>query len=250
MRSDVGDSENLIQTMRNIDDSNAALAQAPERGEEALDVSLGQRRGRLIENEDVGLDSERPADGDERALGGRQRRDRRIGVEIDAHDRKRVRGGLAHAPPRHQAQGRSRIAGLNGDILCDRHPLHETEILMDEGDRQRPRRRTRRPSRKRNLTLVGLVYAGHDLDEGRLARAILAEQGVDFSALHVEVDMIERKRRGESLDDTGHSEKRRQALPTGFDAFHDRSFRTFSRPGERRPPGLRRRGYLTSQTSR
>ena len=39
--------------------------------------------------------------------------------------------------PGDQAEARARIAGLERDVLGDRHPVDEAEILMDEGDRQR-----------------------------------------------------------------------------------------------------------------
>lgn len=70
-RHPVGDSEHLIQAMGNVDDSNAALAQPPERSEQALYVSLGQGRGRLIENENVALmASARPMARSERSAAG------------------------------------------------------------------------------------------------------------------------------------------------------------------------------------
>ena len=39
--------------------------------------------------------------------------------------------------------------------------------------------------------LVGLYHPGQDLDQGRLARAVAAEQRVDLSASDVEADVVE-----------------------------------------------------------
>ena len=51
-------------------------------------------------------------------------------------------------PPRHEAASRTRIAGLDRDVLGDRHPFDEAEVLVDEGDRQRVRAgRTGLPSK-------------------------------------------------------------------------------------------------------
>ena len=52
---------------------------------------------------------------------------------------------------RNEAGPRSRIAGLNGDVLRDRHPLDEPEILVDKSDRQRIRSRMDRFAGEQDL---------------------------------------------------------------------------------------------------
>ena len=94
--------------MGDIDDADAARAQTPQRAEQALDVRLGQRGRRLVENENVRLDRERAADGDERALGGGKRGDRRVRVEVAAHDRERFCGRLAAPSASERARRRER----------------------------------------------------------------------------------------------------------------------------------------------
>ena len=59
-----------------------------------------------------------------------------------------------------------------------------------------------RPAVEQDLAGVGLVDARQDLDQGRLAGAVLAEQRMDLAATDVEVDVIERQRRGEALDES------------------------------------------------
>ena len=171
----IGDAQDLVQTMGDIDDSDVAGAQSPKRLEQAFDIGLGKRRSRLVENEDVRLDRQRPADRNERPLGGRQGRDRGVGIEIAAHERERFGGGASHSRPRNEAGPRSRIAGLNRDVLCDRHPLDQPQILMDEGDRQRIRPRMGRPSSIEDVSGVGLVDPGQHFDQRRFARAVLSQ---------------------------------------------------------------------------
>jgi hypothetical protein len=50
---------------------------------------------------------------------------------------------------------------------------------------------------------------------------------VDLAAADVEIDVIERERPGEALDEPGHREQRRRlAVRTGWvNKIHDRSFR-------------------------
>ena len=85
--------------------------------------------------------SARPIATSERSAAGSEEM-RRVGVEIAAHDRERHGRGLPDAPPGYEAGTRARIAGLNGDVLGDRHPLDEAEILMNERDGQRVDART------------------------------------------------------------------------------------------------------------
>ena len=214
--------------MGDVDDSDVAGAKTPQRLEQSFDVGLGKRRGRLIENDDVGFDRERPADRDQRAFGRGKRRDRRLRVEIAAHARERLGRRVAHAPPGNEAGPRARIAGLNRDVLGHRHPLDEAQILVDEGDRQGVRPRMDGLSGEPDLARVGAVDSGQDFYQRGLAGAVLAEQRVDLAAADVEIDMIERQRRREALDEPGHGEKRRgPAVRTGLvNGVHDRSSRT------------------------
>ena len=109
-------------------------AQPPQRVEQAADVRFRQRGGRLVEDEDVGLDRERAPDRDQRALGGGERRQRRrsgsMSLPIAAQ---RVRRRPADLAPGYQAETIARIARLHRDVLGDRHPIDEAEILVDEG---------------------------------------------------------------------------------------------------------------------
>ena len=50
-----------------------------------------------------------------------------------------------------------------------------------------------------DLAGIGAVHAGEDLDQRRLAGAVLAEQRVHLAGAHVEVDRVERERAGEAL---------------------------------------------------
>ncbi len=114
----------------------------------------------------------------------------------------------AHAAPVDQAETPP-IAGQHGDVLRDRHGIDETEILVDEGDRQRLRFRSDAAVAIENLAAVARVDAGEDLDEGRFARAVLAEQGMHLAAPDGEVDRVEGQRGGEALGDAAHLQERR-----------------------------------------
>ena len=50
-------------------------------------------------------------------------------------------------------------------------------------------------------TLVAVVHASRNFDQGALARAVFADQRVDFSCLHLEINALERIDAGEALVD-------------------------------------------------
>ena len=64
-----------------------------------------------------------------------------------------------------------------------------------------------------DVPLVGLVRTGEDLDQGRLAGAVLAEQAVHLAGADVEVDAVEGADARELLDDAVHLEQRSGARP-------------------------------------
>ena len=89
--------------------------------------------------------------------------------------------------------------------------VDEAEVLMDEGDRQRlGAGATARPSR-RISPASARVDAGENLDQRRLAGAVLAEQRMDLAATDVEIDRVERQRAGEALGQAGDREQRRRS---------------------------------------
>jgi hypothetical protein len=69
------------------------------------------------------------------------------------------------------------------------------------------------PAVDEDLARRGLVHPRHRLDEGRLARAVVAEQAVAFPRLHVERDPAEGDHRPEVLLDVAHLDQRHQRSP-------------------------------------
>ena len=66
--------EDLVQAVRDVDHADAAAAQRAQHGEEPLHLVGRQAGGGLVEHDQLGLDGERPGDGDQRFLGARQAR--------------------------------------------------------------------------------------------------------------------------------------------------------------------------------
>jgi hypothetical protein len=70
--------------------------------------------------------------------------------------------------------------------------MDEAEILVDEVQRGVAREVT-------HLAGIGLVHAGKDLHESRLARPVVADEREDLTRADVDRDAVERKVRAEAL---------------------------------------------------
>ena len=68
-------------------------------------------------------------------------------------------------------------------------------------------KRTGRPSSAISPASI-VVDAGEDLDQGRLAGAVLAHQGVDFAGEEPQIHVVERLDADEGLVDPAHPEDR------------------------------------------
>ena len=100
----------------------------------------------------------------------------------------RSRAQLARLAPRDQPEP-ARLAAER-QVLGHRHRRDEIDFLIDRADAERPRLAGRadldRVAVEADLALVAAQGAGHDLDQRRLAGAVLAHQRVDFAGLDPE----------------------------------------------------------------
>ena len=81
----VGKRDHVRQNVGDVDHRLAGLAQSSDQREEALGFACGQRRRRLVEDDDLGIELERARGLDQLALAGRKAVERRVRGEIEAH---------------------------------------------------------------------------------------------------------------------------------------------------------------------
>jgi len=128
----VGDGEDLLQAMADVDHRDAAGAQGAEKLEETSGVRLGERRGGLVENEDLGVLGQGLGDLDHLLLPDAQLLDGTRLVDLEAHEVERPPGLGPHRIPPHEARARGQAA--ENEVLGHRELGHEGELLGDEGD--------------------------------------------------------------------------------------------------------------------
>ena len=201
----IGDGEDLGEAVRDEDDGDATRLERAHAIEQALQLVLGQRRRRLVENQEARLLGKRPSDDDELLRSKVERRHGGFGIDLEAEIGQRAAGAertfgdVDHAPALRLVVQR--------DVLGNRHLGNDIDLLRDEGDTgclcSGDARRTERRAGEGNRPVISSsgVRAGEDLDERRLAGAVLAEESDDLAGRNGEADIVERADAGKELDE-------------------------------------------------
>ena len=187
----VAQAEDLVEAVRDEEDAAALVAQAAGDGEQPLHLDAAEGGGRLVHDQHFGVQRDGLGDLDDLLVGDRQA----VGACGS--------GSMRHAEPLEQLRGlgvhRAAVdaaepaVGLaaHEDVLGDRQVREERRLLVDDRDagvlrsRRRLRKSTLWPA---DLEVAGVaaVHAGDDLDQRRLAGAVLADECVDFAGLDVD----------------------------------------------------------------
>ena len=130
-------------------------------------------------------------------------------------------------PPAHRLE-RGPVAGeRDGDVLGDGELVEQREVLEHHADAERgaPRPASRsRPAGppRRSRRRVGSIDAVEDLDQGRLAGAVLAEKRVDLAAADRQVDAVVGEELAVALRDAAQRDE--GAPPSGPGSQDHRTF--------------------------
>ena len=176
----------------------AGFADATHEVEQLLRLLEGEAHGRLVEDDDLRLEQERPHDGQALALAARQSGDRGIGGEHRGREAHRVLhqllGDASHLAHLEQAES-PRECPTHEDVAPQRQLLREGTLLEHGLDAELAGALDREaddlPPREQDLAPVRLMDAGDDLDERGLARPVVAEQPDDLTGIQAKVDPLE-----------------------------------------------------------
>src|SRR5579883_516186 len=211
----IGDGENLVELVADINDGDAARLQLAHDVEEPPHVIFRQRGGRLVHDQDARLVRQGAQDFDALAIADAERADDAVGIEIVNFERgEQLFRLLAHRSPIDPAKSAARRMA-HENVLGDGEFGEEQQLLIDRGDADAPR--VVRPLQMDRLAVddhlaaVGRKHAGDDLDQGRFAGAILAEQSVRLAFGDVERDAGQRAHAWEGFFDVAHRQDRRRA---------------------------------------
>ena len=203
--------------MRDEHDRSAVRGERPHGVQEALRLVAGQRRSRLVHQQEPRITRNRAEDLDLLLVGGAERAD--DGLRLEAETRSLVE--LVEAAPElpgPEEPGRVRLDPEH-HVLEHRPGRHERDLL---GDRRDPGRECvpRRVERDlapvdEQLALVGAVHTADHLGQGGFPGAVLADEPVDARGLDGDRHALERLDTPEALRD-----------PARF----DEGVRSFARP--------------------
>ena len=208
----VGHLEDLVEVVRDEDDRDAGVGHAAHELVEALGLGIGEVRRGLVEDEaldGVAALGHRTGDGDSGALGHLQAGDGNSDVDVVAECLQRLARGVALLAPLDRLGEVGLVPRAHRHVVDGVEVAHEAEVLVHEpqadclaGDRV--------------LEVQGLpadghlgawlrgMEAGEDLDEGRLAAAVLAHERAHLARVHVDADVVERNLGAEDLRRIAH----------------------------------------------
>ena len=174
----VGEGEDFVQLVGDVDARDALRAQVAEDREEDLHLVLGERGGGLVEDEDARVFAQRLHDLDELLFPHAEMRDGRGGVDRDLEaPQQRARVAMHARPVDERPPAR---LGAEEDILRDGHLLDQRQLLIDDGEPSALRvgdgPEMRGLAVRDQLPLVAAmrVQAAQELDERGFPRAVLA----------------------------------------------------------------------------
>ena len=182
---------------------------------------------RLVEDENFRVHRKGAGDLHDLHLRRAESLDAGVGRQVEAGDSHGFSGALYHPLPiyRTEVPGRQIV---DADIFRDRERRDQIALLMDDSDA----RVEGLPHVRENYFLASdphdaLVvpdHSGDDIDQGRLARAVLSDKGQDLSLSKVEGDIVEGPNAWEALPYTLHRQNYlalRHAVPPVHAALAD-----------------------------
>ena len=189
----------LLEPVRDVEHRAAVAGEPAQRHEELVRLLRGEHRGRLVHDQQPRLLQQATHDLDALALAHREIRDQRGRLQRQPELRRHPRDALAERPEiEPPGQGER-------DVLGHGERLEQREVLEHHADPEPPgRRRVRdvdRLAAPPELPVGGLERAVDDLDERRLAGAVLAEQRVDLAGRQAQRHPVVRGEVAEALDD-------------------------------------------------
>ena len=132
-RDVVGDLEDLVHLVRDVDDRLAALAQLVDHPVEVGHLDLGDRRGRLVHDDDPRVKADRLGDLDHLGLSDREAAHLGGRVDPDLPPVEELAALIHHDLAADQPEPGGRFPAQE-DVLRDGHLGHRREFLVDHRD--------------------------------------------------------------------------------------------------------------------
>ena len=205
----VAGAKDLVQAMRDIDDSDSVGSKPGDCREESLHLPRFERGGRLIHDDDAMVGGHRACDRDHLLHAETQLAQRSADVDVDPVGREDLAGLPMHAREVDQPKAVLRLMAKE-QVPRNAQQGDEVDLLVDRADPGGlgiawPGELDRDPA-IRDLPAIGLMDTGEDLDQRGLPGAVLADQGPRLPGAEGHRHVLESDRAGEALRDALHLE--------------------------------------------
>ena len=212
-RDAVGDLEDLVQAVRDVEDAGAAALHLAHHRQQPLDLVVGEHRGRLVEHEHSTASV--PAlkcarDRDDRPLDRRGLGERAMDVDLDVEALEDSVGLLGLLSPANASAEAPDEVAPEREVVHRVQFQHQPEVLMDEPEPvgHRVTERERLAGQLSDGTGVRGVVAGEGLDQGRLPGSVLTDKRVDLTLADLDRRVDQSPCSGKRLREALHEQRR------------------------------------------
>jgi hypothetical protein len=194
-RDVVGDLEDLVHLVGDVNDGDAFVLERADDAEEVGHLALGNRRGRLIHDDQAGVVGNGFGDLDHLRVGDAQAAHDGVRVDVDLQPlQQRPRVG-DHLLLVNQAKAPQRFAPQK-NVLGHGHVRLRRQFLVDHGDAHAQRLLGVLDldlfAQEGDFALFRDVHPDQHLHQGGFAGAVFAHQRMDAAAAHRQLHVAER----------------------------------------------------------
>ena len=210
----LGNPLQIGQAMGNVENRHATFAQGVDQGEQALRFGVRQRCSGLVEDQQAWLQRQRPGQDHQLLFGLAKAFDRlmqgQVQTQAGGDGRRALEQALAVDPQPCARQAQLVEHQVFANAQARRNAVTDVLVHGDDADpaRRHRRNKTLQFALHPQLALVVALAAGEDLDQGRLAGAIGAEQCDNFTREYLQVHLIECAMCSKSLAEAAYPDKR------------------------------------------
>ncbi len=199
-----------MHAMRDVENGDVLRLEARQHGVDLLDIGAGEGGGRFVQHEKLRPLAEGLGDLDHLAARKRQIPHAHQRIDVFAADLgEKLLGAAALRLRIDDAEAARRRC--DRDIVRDREVRQKRQFLKDRGDAGRIGGGGRKKADFLSVEPHGAGIRLHDtrddLDQGRFARAVLAEHRVDLAPRTGEIDVLERGDAAVTLGNAQEGEK-------------------------------------------
>ena len=214
----LADLQHLGELVADEEHRHPVRLEPPDDLQQPAHLALRQRGGGLVHDDEARVGRQRSADRHELLVRDRQRLDPSAERQLDADALQHLGRAGAHAAPAVEARA-LRPLGLERDVLGHGEVREEAEVLEDDLDARRARHARRDPALgaavEEHLPLIVALHAHEHLDEGGLARPVLAREAHRLAGADRQVHRVERGDRAVALGHAAHRDDGRRRAGAG-----------------------------------